>query len=100
MVGDADLQVGPEVFSERFAPKLVERIWSTAEKLGITEFNRQARYSLYDDHIPLLERGIPTVDIIDFDYPPWHTQGDTPDKCSAASLEKVGRVVARVLYER
>ncbi|HPG83276.1 MAG TPA: hypothetical protein PKY55_08375 [bacterium] len=38
------------------------------------------------------------MDIIDFDYPPWHTLADTPDKCSPASLEKVGRVVLQVLY--
>ncbi len=36
---------------------------------------------------------IPTIDLIDFDYPPWHTMGDTPDKCSALSLAKVGWVV-------
>ena len=98
MVGDADLNVGPEIYSARYAPELVERVWSAAERLGITEFNRLAKYEIYDDHIPLLERGVTTVDVIDFDYPPWHTLGDTPDKCSAASLEKVGRVIAAVLY--
>ena len=100
MVGDADLRVGPEGYSRRFTPELIDRIWSTAEKMGITEFDRFARYELYDDHIPLLQRGIPAVDIIDFSYPPWHTHADTPDKCSAASLEKVGRVVTAVVYNQ
>ena len=38
-------------------------------------------------------------DVIDFDYPPWHTQGDTPDRCSAASLAKVGWVIREWLKE-
>jgi hypothetical protein len=46
-----------------------------------------------DDHTPFLQRGIPAVDIIDFDYPYWHTTQDMPDKVSAASLERVGRVL-------
>jgi len=100
MVGDADLRVGPEVYSTRYAPELVDRVWSVAEEMGVTEFDRFARYSLYDDHIPLLQKGIPAVDIIDFEYPPWHTHADTPDKCSAESLAKVGRVVAAVMYSR
>ncbi len=52
-----------------------------------------------DDHIPLNEAGIPTIDVIDFeDYPYWHTPQDTPDKVSAASLEVVGTVMARLIY--
>lgn len=45
---------------------------------------------MLDDHTPFLEAGIPAVDIIDFDYPYWHTVGDTTDKVSAESLEAVG----------
>ena len=48
-----------------------------------------------DDHVMLHDVGhIPCIDVIDFDYPPWHTQGDTPDKCSPLSLAKVGWVIA------
>ena len=39
------------------------------------------------------------IQAIDFDYKYWHTINDTPDKCSAASLGKVGRVVTAVIYE-
>lgn len=99
MVGDADLRLGPEEYSRRYAPEMVDRVWSIAEEMGITEFDRFARYSLFDDHIPLLQAGIPTVDIIDFEYPPWHTHADTPDKCSAESLAKVGRVLVAVIYD-
>jgi glutaminyl-peptide cyclotransferase len=48
---------------------------------------------MLDDHVPFAQRGIPAVDVIDFDYPYWHTTQDTPDKVSAGSLERVGRVL-------
>jgi hypothetical protein len=51
-----------------------------------------------DDHIPLLQVGIPVIDLIDLDYPHWHTVADTPDKCSAASLDQVGRVLVHLIY--
>jgi hypothetical protein len=53
--------------------------------------------SIMDDHLPLNEAGIPTADIIDFDYPYWHTLQDTPDKCSAETLAIVGRTVLQWL---
>jgi Zn-dependent M28 family amino/carboxypeptidase len=51
-----------------------------------------------DDHIPLLQIGIPCIDLIDLDYPYWHTISDTPDKCSASSLDQVGRVLVHLIY--
>jgi len=48
---------------------------------------------MMDDHTPFLQIGIPAVDIIDFDYPYWHTTMDTADKVSPESLERVGRVL-------
>jgi glutaminyl-peptide cyclotransferase len=46
-----------------------------------------------DDHVPYLRAGVPAVDLIDFDYPPWHKETDTLDKVSARSLKIVGDVV-------
>jgi glutaminyl-peptide cyclotransferase len=46
-----------------------------------------------DDHLPLNQAGIPTIDLIDFDYPYWHKIDDVPENCSAESLAEVGRVV-------
>ena len=57
------------------------------------------RYDLIDDHVPLLDAGIPAVDIIDFDYPAWHTVSDLPDRVSAASLAEVSRVAAWIVYQ-
>lgn len=96
MVGDADLQIGQEGNSLLWkdARPLVEQIWDVAARLGVREFLHKKLYDIEDDHLILHNVGhIPCIDVIDFDYPPWHTQGDTPDKCSALSLAKVGWVL-------
>jgi len=62
-------------------------------------FYPEIKHSVYDDHIPFLEIGIPAIDIIDFDYKWWHTVNDTPENCSPASLGEVGRVLVRFLYD-
>lgn len=90
MVGDADLNLYFEANSD---PALAQAIWAQAASLGYTQFVPQVRHSLLDDHIPFLEAGIPAVDIIDFDYPYWHTTADTPDKVSAESLAAVGQTL-------
>lgn len=96
MVGDSDLRL----FQERSGIEwedtrpLVKDIWATAARLGVREFVARPMQRIDDDHVMLHEiAGIPCIDIIDFDYPPWHTEGDTPDKCSALSLAKVGWVM-------
>jgi Zn-dependent M28 family amino/carboxypeptidase len=97
MVGDADQQFYLEYNSD---PTLQTRLWELAATLGYTNtFVSEYRFSVYDDHIPFAERGIPAVDIIDFDYPYWHTTQDTPDKVSPESLERVGRVLEVWLEE-
>jgi len=96
MVGDADLQIFQEKHSVswRDTKPLVDDLWATAARLGIEEFVPRVKHEVNDDHLPLRNTAkIPTCNIIDFDYPHWHTTADTPDKCSAASLEKVGRVL-------
>ena len=90
MIGDADLNIYMEGYSQMYAPHVVEKVWLKAAELGIHEMVPQVKYSMFDDHVPLLEAGIPCIDIIDFDYPYWHTIEDTPDKCSAESLGKIG----------
>ena len=103
MVGDAELTLPMEYNSWRDARKLVSRIWNLARELGYSQFRFEMGAQIYDDHVPLLEAGIPAVDIIDFDYPNteknyWHTLEDTPDKCSAGSLEAVGMVLTTLIY--
>ena len=96
MVGDADLQIYQERNSMwwRDTRPLVADIWNKARQLGVREFVPQKRHEIRDDHLPLHNIAkIPACDIIDFDYPYWHTQADAPAQCSALSLAKVGWVM-------
>jgi Zn-dependent M28 family amino/carboxypeptidase len=91
MVGDEDLNLYLERNSDT---KLAAEIWAQAIALGYGKnFITTPKYNMIDDHIPFLEAGIPAVDIIDFDYPYWHTSADTVDKVSAQSLQAVGETL-------
>lgn len=100
MVGDRDLQIPMEQHSIRYAPAVMDLVWATAEEVGKSQFIRVPGELVSDDHIPLNEVGIPTIDIIDFQYPYWHTHQDTPDKCSKESLEAVGTVLSAMIYTK
>ena len=105
MVGDADLTLKVDPVSYRSAPRLIEEIWTLANDIGYDQFQLITGASMYDDHVPFIEKGIQAIDIIDFEYPGpdnayWHTHEDTPDKCSAASLEAVGNTVLSWLYQQ
>ncbi|MBI4505102.1 MAG: M28 family peptidase [Chloroflexi bacterium] len=98
MVGDRNLTVYQEVISTQRAPEVVARVWSAAARLGYEAvFPPVPKYVVYDDHVPLLDRGVPVIDVVDFDYPPWHTLGDTVEQCAAASLQVVGETVLEAL---
>jgi Zn-dependent M28 family amino/carboxypeptidase len=98
MVGDAELNIWDEANSALRATNLVDLVHEAARATGARHFHPEVRHTVIDDHIPLLEAGLPTVDIIDFDYEHWHTSRDTPDKVSAESLAEVTRVAAWLLY--
>lgn len=95
MVGEKDGQrFRWEANSFQSAPEQLAAIWQVAADLGYGEhFAEERRGPITDDHLPFIQIGIPAVDIIDLDYPYWHTTDDTLDKISAASLERVGQVV-------
>lgn len=93
MVADRDLNISKEVNSVRLAPQVVREIWDVANRLKARGFVQQVGPEVLDDHLALNTAGIPTADIIDFDYRYWHKAGDTIDKLSADSLEEVGRVI-------
>jgi peptidase M28-like protein len=102
MIGDADLEMPQESNSVERAPEVVSRVWETAAKLGYQRyFPQRTGYAVTDDHIPLLDKGLRVIDVIDLDYlgPPGsgkpnyhHTPDDTLDKVSAHSLKVVGDV--------
>ena len=98
MVGDRDLQIFKEGYSLKYAAPLVEKIWKIAAAAGETAFRPEREDEIFDDHMPLLARGLQAVDIIDMRYPSWHTAADTPDKCAPASLATVGHVLLHLVY--
>jgi glutaminyl-peptide cyclotransferase len=87
MIGDKDLNIYMEKNSDL---ELTRSIWDEAAKLGYQQFITQPKYRIIDDHLPFIEKGITAIDIIDFDYPYWHTSQDTSDKVSAQSLQVIG----------
>ncbi len=99
MVGDKDFTSNDEWHSRRYAPQVVTGLLQAATQLGYQRyFFRPPTLVIIDDHVPLNEiAGIPTANIIDFDYPYWHTLQDTPDKCSPDTLAIVGKTVLQWL---
>lgn len=97
MIGDADLQIP---FEQTSHDGLKRSIWATAAELGYEQFIPEQGPAVIDDHTPFLQRGIPAVDLIDFNYAAWHTVDDTADKVSPQSLEAVGRTMERWLETR
>jgi glutaminyl-peptide cyclotransferase len=94
MIGDRDLVIKRELLS---TPWLTDAIWAAAKRLKHTDVFIDSATQINDDHEPFLGAGVPAVDVIDLDYPPWHTAGDTLDKVSARSLQVVGDVLLEAL---
>ena len=102
MVADRDLEIWQEQRSATWPDTrpVVESIWGVAARMNVRQFIPRPKYQIDDDHVPLRMIGrIPTCDIIDFDYPAWHTTADTPRQCGAESLAAVGSVVLQWLRE-
>jgi Peptidase family M28 len=98
MVGDRDLAIHPEMTSKERASNLVELVQDAAHATHARHFYSSPGPRVFDDHIPLLDAGLPAVDLIDFEYAAWHTHRDLPDQVSAASLAEVSKVAAWLVY--
>jgi glutaminyl-peptide cyclotransferase len=98
MVGDKDLNILIEPFSAKAAPEVIKEVWELAKELQLEGIYREFGPAVMDDHIPLIRAGVKCIDIIDFDYPYWHTMEDTVDKCSPKSLETVGKLLLELAY--
>ena len=96
MVGDASLTI---TLPPDSPAELARGIFAAADELGVRKHFTYAAGSILDDHVPLNEIGIPVIDVIDFDYPPWHTPDDSMDKLSAESMRIVGAVAAKYLSD-
>lgn len=111
MIGDKDLNILQEVRSVQAAPEVVSRVWETAKELGYEEyFIPRVGQDVIDDHVPLLQKGLRVIDVIDIDYGPLDAQGvpnpsyhhtlqDTIDKISVHSLQVVGDVALRLITQ-
>jgi glutaminyl-peptide cyclotransferase len=98
LIADKDLQIWQEGNSLTGAPEVVQLVWETAQDLGYKKyFVDSPRHTLIDDHLELQKVGIRAIDVVDFDYPSWHTTHDTIDKVSAASLQIVGDVAVTLV---
>jgi hypothetical protein len=93
LVGDRDLNLPVEQHSLQGAPEVVDWIWTRGGELSPEAFSTDIGPAVFDDHVPLLDAGLPAVDIIDFDYAAWHTRDDDLSAVSRQSLAAVGRVV-------
>jgi glutaminyl-peptide cyclotransferase len=99
MIGDKDLHIKRETNS---TPYLADAIVAAARRLGRREFSSEP-YPVEDDHLEFLAAGVPSVDLIDLEYytstgkQAWHTEFDTLENVSAASLQAVGDVLMAAL---
>lgn len=94
MIADRDLELKRDFNS---SPWLTQIIWNAARERGLGRFFVNDATAIEDDHLPFLEAGVPAVDLIDLDYPAWHTADDTLDAVSARSLQVVGDVLLAAL---
>ena len=99
MIGDLNPVYPIEGNSQDSAPEVVERVYRTAEQIGLSEFfpRRDGGY-ISDDHLPLNRAGVRTIDIIDFDYPHWHRSSDVLENTSPRGLDAVGKVLMELIF--
>ena len=96
MVGDQSLDI---TLPPDSPVELAKGIFAAADALNLRKHFTYFDHDILDDHTPLNAVGIPVIDLIDFNYPPWHTPEDTIDKLSAESLRIVGAVASHYLSE-
>jgi Zn-dependent M28 family amino/carboxypeptidase len=95
MIGDKNLDIKQETQGNAALRKLV---WSAAAELGYGAFFQNDQQGEEDDHMPFVKLGVPAIDVIDIDYPPWHKDTDTMDKLSARSFDIVGTVIVEAIH--
>lgn len=98
IVGGAQLRICREEYSQTYSGWLNDLVFGRAQALGLQGFEDRVCYVVYDDHVPLLERGIPAVDLVDMHYPQWHTHQDVPGSCSPGSLGQIGTLLVDLVY--
>jgi glutaminyl-peptide cyclotransferase len=105
LIGDKNLTIKKEYYSEFYAPELNAEVFNLAEEMGLPGFSSELGLAIQDDHLIMNKGGIPTINLIDFEYPDpansyWHTHNDLPQACSPESLEQVGKLVLEYLLRK
>jgi Zn-dependent M28 family amino/carboxypeptidase len=94
-VGDRDLSLPREGFSNR---ALWQKLRAAARRVGTAAvFPSETQPPVLDDHIPFRQRGVPSINLIDFDYACWHLTCDNLSQVSKRSLDAVGETVYELL---
>ncbi len=99
MVGDKDLQIFKETHSLKGSSSFLDKIYAVARDQGVKSLKEETKYTIFDDHYPFHQMGIPSTVLIDFDYPHWHTLRDTLDKCSIESMISIFSVVVKTIED-
>jgi Zn-dependent M28 family amino/carboxypeptidase len=94
MIADRDLRIRRDDNSTSW---LTDIVWDTARRQKLSAHFLDEHTQIEDDHIPFVKAGIPSLDIIDLEYAPWHTAADTLDAVSAGSMQVVGDVLLAAL---
>lgn len=97
MIARDGMTLPMEGYSLSKAPRLTFDLWNAGSSLHPDVWLKTRGPSIYDDHMPFLALKMSYIDVIDFEYAPWHTTGDTPDKCSAQSLDIVGDTILQFI---
>jgi Zn-dependent M28 family amino/carboxypeptidase len=93
MIAGQNARFPVEGYSYQKARDLCLQVWGEASQLGVRRFQDRLGDRVLDDHISLLNAGIPAIDIIDFDYPHWHRLSDTPENCAPDGMVDVAKVL-------
>lgn len=107
MVGDKDFKLTIPTNSDE---SLINKTQEIARQLELSQYvSILDSPGFWDDHVPFLQAGIPSIDLIDFEYGPkdaslsggayWHTDKDTIDKLSPKSLETCGTIFKHLLWQ-
>lgn len=99
LIADKNPTYKMDGYSLYYASDYLYKVWKKAQSLGYTEFADENLGYIIDDHVGLLLKGYPVIDIIDLDFPQWHTLQDTPENCSAQGLIAVGETILALIYE-
>jgi len=99
MVGGVGTRIQREGISAQHAPGLVDYVFGRAAALGLTYFEAVPGAPMYDDHVPLLQAGIESMDVFGYGYGAWHTRRDDVDQCDPGLMGQVGTLLLDVVYD-